>query len=174
MTARVAEFSGAGYIFGTDLHDYRVDAARDHGVDYAFNAEKMDTVETILRETDARGVDVVFDMARSSETASLACKAVRPAGRCVLAGISGQEDDPMPVSVARRKELTVQWCRRFKYNYPTAISLVSSGKIDVRSLVTHSFPLEKAREAFELVSNFEDNVLKASIDRSRHPSRASA
>jgi L-iditol 2-dehydrogenase len=174
LTAQMLKLSGAESVFGTDLHDYRVDAGGKNGVDYVFNAVKIDTVEAIIRETGGRGVDVAFDMARSSETISLACRVVRPAGRCVLTGISGEEYDPIPVCVSRRKELAIQWCRRFKDNYPTAISLVESGKIDVRSLVTHSFPLEKAREAFELVSNFEDNVLKASIDRNTRPSRVCA
>jgi len=174
LTAQVGKFGGAGYVFGTDLQDYRVDAGTRNGVDYAFNAITMDTVDGILRETDGRGVDVAFDMARSSETLSLAFKVVRPGGRCVLAGISGQEHDPIPVTVARRKELNVQWCRRSKDNYPAAISLVESGKIEVRSLVTHSFPLERADEAFELVSNFEDNVLKATIDRNTRSSHVSA
>jgi threonine dehydrogenase-like Zn-dependent dehydrogenase len=83
----------------------------------------------------------------------------------VLTGISGEESDPLPVSVARRKELTVQWCRRFRFNYPTAIDLVASGRIDVRSLITHSFTLDRSRDAFELVSDSRDGVLKASIDQ---------
>lgn len=173
LAAQVAKISGAGRVLGTDLLDYRIDVAFKHGVDYAFNAGKMDTVETIMRETDGRGVDVAFDMARSSETAAFACLVARPAGRCILVGISGEEYDPIPVNAARRKELTVQWCRRFKSNYPSAISLAASGKIDVRSLVTHSFPLEKSGEAFELASSFGDKVLKVSVDPSTRPFRVS-
>ncbi|MBI5094153.1 MAG: alcohol dehydrogenase catalytic domain-containing protein [Candidatus Hydrogenedentes bacterium] len=165
LTAQVAKLAGVHTLYGTDLLDYRVDAGTRFGVDCAFNAVKEDTVKTILRETKGRGVDVVFDTARSSETAGLALQVARPAGRCVLTGISGEESDPMPVSVARRKELTVQWCRRFRFNFPTAIELVASGRIDVRSLITHSFPLERTCEAFELVSNSSDGVLKASIDQ---------
>jgi L-iditol 2-dehydrogenase len=109
-------------------------------------------------------VDVAFDTARSSETPALACEVVRPAGRCVLTGISGKDYDPFPVGVARRKELTLRWCRRFRHDYPRAIALAASGKVDVASLITHSFPLERTREAFELVAASEDNVLKVSID----------
>jgi L-iditol 2-dehydrogenase len=164
LTAQVAKLSGAGYLYGTDLLDYRVAAGEQCGVDYAFNADEADTVETILRETGGRGVDVAFDTARSSATPGLACKVARPAGRCILTGISGAENDPIPVNVARRKELTLQWCRRFRHDFPRAIRLVSGGKIDVGRILTHSFPLEKSREAFELVSHPRDNVLKVSID----------
>jgi len=88
-----------------------------------------------------------------------------PAGRCVLTGISGAESDSLPVGAAHRKELTLQWCRRFLFNYPVAIALAASRRIDVRSLITHSFPLTQARAAFELVSTAEDGVLKASINQ---------
>ena len=164
LTAQVAAFSGAHSIYGTDLLEYRVKAGRVCGVDYAFNASKQDTVATIMDQTAGRGVDVAFDTARSSDTPDLACRVARPCGRCVLTGISGTESDPFPVSVARRKELTVQWCRRFCHDFPRAIALVASGAIDVGRLLTHSFPLERAGEAFELVSNARDNVLKVSID----------
>jgi len=165
LTARIARLSGAVKIIGSDLHDYRVAAGAKHGADFALNAAKEDTVDVIMRETNGRGVDVVFDCARSSDTPTLACKAARPAGRCVLVGISGQEEDPFPVSIARRKELTVQWCRRFRFNFPRSLELIAAGRVDIKSLITHSFPLEQTRDAFELVMNFGDNALKVSVDQ---------
>ena len=42
-----------------------------------------------------------------------------------------------------------------KHTYPRAIDLVSKGQVDVRSLVTHHFPLEKAAEAFAVAENRE-------------------
>ena len=164
LTAQVAKLKGIDVLCGTDLHDYRVAAGERNGVEHAFNAGTSDTVETIMRETNGRGVDMTFDAARSSDTPALACRVTRPAGRCIFIGISGTVEDPFPVSNARRKELTVQWCRRFKGNFPEAIDLVASGKVDVASIVTHSFPLERTPEAFALVSAFSDGVLKASVD----------
>lgn len=164
LTALVAKHAGIQTIYGSDLLDYRVEAGLRHGVDVAFNAAREDTVDRVMKETNGRGVDIAFDCARSSETLGLACRVARPGGRCILTGISGAEEDPIPVSICRRRELTLQWCRRFKHNYPAAIALAASGKIDVRTMCTHSFPIEKTPEAFALVSRMEDKVLKASID----------
>lgn len=164
LTARVAKLAGVQTIYGSDLLDYRVEAGLRHGVDVAFNAGKEDTVARVMNETNGRGVDIAFDCARSSDTLGLSCRVTRPGGRCILTGISGAEEDPIPVSICRRRELTLQWCRRFKHNYPAAIALVASGKIDVRSMCTHSFPIEKTPEAFALVSRMDDGVLKASVD----------
>ncbi|MBN2310958.1 MAG: NAD(P)-dependent alcohol dehydrogenase [Candidatus Hydrogenedentes bacterium] len=165
LTAQVAKLSGVSRLFGTDLLDYRVEAGLRYGVDRAFNASELNTVDTILKETNGRGVDVVFDCARSADTPALACRIARPAGRCVLTGISGESSGTFPVDIARRKELSLQWCRRFKFNYPSATQMTASGRVDVRSIITHSFPLERCQEAFDLVCDNRDNVLKVSIDQ---------
>jgi L-iditol 2-dehydrogenase len=49
-----------------------------------------------------------------------------------------------------------------KHTYPRAIELVSKGLVDVKSLVTHRFPLEKTPEAFALAQRREG--LKVVID----------
>jgi L-iditol 2-dehydrogenase len=165
LVAQVLRFAGAGAIYGTDLLDYRVQAGLRYGIDQTFNADTHDTVEAIAQATHKRGVDVAFDCARSSKTPNLACRVARPGGRCVLTGISGEEYDPFPVGIARRKELNLQFCRRFRFNYPAAISLVSTGRLEVRSLITHSFPLDQSKQAFDLVCDAADGVLKASVDQ---------
>ena len=164
LTAQVLKLSGAYPIYGADLLPYRAAAASRYGVDSPIDASREDAVETILKATGGRGVDVAIDCSNRSETLAQVCRVARPAGRCVLTGISGADCDPLPVSDARRKELTLRWCRRFHHNYPTAIALLAAGRVDVLSLITHTFPLEKTAEAFELVAANADNVLKASID----------
>ena len=170
----MAKLCGVRYIYGTDLLNYRVHVGEKFGVDFSFNAKTLDTVETIMEKTGGRGVDMVFECARSAETPGLACRVLRPAGRAILVGISGEAENVFPVDKARRKELTLKWCRRFRFNYPTAIHLVADGKVDLTSLITHVFPLERTREAFELVTNAEDNVLKAVVEQatSRREARA--
>lgn len=165
LTAQVAKLCGVSRLFGTDLEAYRVEASRRYGVDIAFDVSTCDSVACIMDATNGRGVDVVFDCARSVDTPGIAIHVARPAGRCVLTGISGHEELVLPVDIARRKELTFQWCRRFCFNYPAAIAWTATGQVDVKSLITHSFPLEQAAEAFELVCNMEDGVLKASVDQ---------
>jgi L-iditol 2-dehydrogenase len=66
----------------------------------------------------------------------------------ILAGIPGDDRTSFSASAARRKGLTIKLVRRMKHTYPRAIELVSKGLVDVRSLVTHRFPLTQAREAF--------------------------
>ena len=165
LTAQIAKHAGISVLHGCDLLDYRVAAAQRFGVDSAFRAtDPGAAVKRILAETGGRGVDVGIDCTNASAGLAMACEVTRPAGRCVLTGISGEDYDPVPVSAVRRRELVLRWCRRFRHNFPRAIALVAGGTVDVRGLLTHTFPLEQTGEAFALLAETRDNVLKISID----------
>ena len=165
LTAMCLKLAGAEVVYGADLLDYRVAVSQKFGVDHATNAGSTDTVSAIWAATAKRGVDVAFDCTNRGDGIATACRVTRPAGRCVLTGISGNEEDSVPVSTARRRELTFRWCRRFKNNFPAAIRLIDSGRLDVQPLITHSLPLSETLRAFEIVSGYRENVLKASIDQ---------
>jgi L-iditol 2-dehydrogenase len=81
--------------------------------------------------------------------------AARPGGKVILVGIPADDRTSFTASQARRKGLTLKLVRRMKLTYPRAIRLVESGKIDVRSLVTHTFPLDRAADAFALAARRE-------------------
>jgi threonine dehydrogenase-like Zn-dependent dehydrogenase len=50
-----------------------------------------------------------------------------------------------------------------KHTDPRAFRLASEGRIDLRGLVSHRFPLRQAAEAFRLNAAYKDNVLKALV-----------
>ncbi len=81
--------------------------------------------------------------------------AVRPGARVVLAGISSAERTSFRASPARRKGLTLALARRMKHVYPRAIALAASGRVDLRRLVTHRFPLAESARAFSLAASRE-------------------
>ena len=170
LTAQFARLAGAHRVYGADLLPYRVALAGQHGVDAAFEGDKTadmpgaNALERILEATGGRGVDVAIDCTNAPAGLALSCLAAKPAGRVVLTGISGQDFDAMPVGFARRRELTLQWCRRFCHNFPATMALVADGRINVKSLLTHSFTLEETVKAFDLVAAYDDNVIKVSVD----------
>ena len=42
--------------------------------------------------------------------------------------------------------------------------MVEAGRVNVDTMVTHRFPFEQSRAAFELVSDYRDGVMKAMIE----------
>ena len=84
-----------------------------------------------------------------------AFEAVIAGGKVILAGIPEEDRTSFSASVARRKGLTIKLVRRMKYTYPRAIDLLARGLVDVRSLITHRFPLAQAAQAFDAAARRE-------------------
>ena len=63
----------------------------------------------------------------------------------------------------RRKEITIINIRRQANCTQKAIDLIENGKVDIAQMVTHHFSLEQTQQAFDLVSNYKDGVMKAII-----------
>jgi L-iditol 2-dehydrogenase len=155
LIIQLARLSGAATIIATDKLSHRVDAARALGADHALITDGKPDVSPILAAAGARGVDVAFEAAGEQAAVEDAFAAVIPGGKVILAGIPGDDKTSFSASMARRKGLTIKLVRRMKHTYPRAIELVSRGLVDVRSIITHRFPLTEASEAFRVAERRE-------------------
>jgi L-iditol 2-dehydrogenase len=155
LIIQMAKLSGAANILVTDKLEHRVEAAKRFGASQAFLVGDNSQLSEIQAATNGRGVDVAFEAAGVQDAVDDAFAAVRPGGKVIIAGIPDDDRTFFSASVARRKGLTIKLVRRMKHTYPRAIELVSNGLVDVRSLVTHRFPLEQASEAFRVAERRE-------------------
>ena len=153
LTLQVARAAGATKLIATDLLDHRLEAARRLGAHEVFRARGGMESGGIVEATG--GVDVAFDAAGTNEALAAAIESVRPGGRVVVIGIPSEDETVLTASTVRRKGLTVKWVRRMKHTYPRAIELVRSGAVDVRSMISHTFPLERYDEAFRVALSRE-------------------
>lgn len=163
LLLQVALRSGAGRVFVTDQFPWRLALAeRLGGTPINFKTAALE--ERIARETNGRGVDVAIEAAWADSSVGMAAELARLGGRLVLVGIPSDDRLQMKHSTARRKGLTIRMSRRMKHVYPRAIQLVTGGRIDLKSLVSHRFPLSKVPEAFRLNTAYADDVTKIMID----------
>lgn len=150
LVLQLARLAGASRITATDVLPHRLDAALDFGADWALEAfSDASEGAQVRRLVGGEGLDVAFEAAGENPAVEAALDALRPGGLLVLLGIPADDRTSVQASVARRKGITVKWVRRMKFTYPRAIALVERGRVDVRSLVTHRFPLERIGDAFE-------------------------
>jgi L-iditol 2-dehydrogenase len=162
---QIAKLNGATPIFITDKLPWRLELAKKLGATMTFNADTDNPVEAIMKETKGRGVDVAIEAAWCDQTVQQCVDLARNGGRLVLVGIPGGTDDfTMKHSVARRKGLTIRMARRMKHVYPRAIALHLRGAVDLKSMISHRFPLEKTAEAFAMNLRYAEGVQKIVID----------
>jgi L-iditol 2-dehydrogenase len=155
LIIQMARSMGATNIIATDKLVHRLEAAKAFGASQAFLAEDSRELAEIRAATNDRGVDVAFEAAGTQDAVDTSVVAVVPGGKVLLVGIPDDDQTSFSASTARRKGLTIKLVRRMKHTYPRALELVSRKLVDVRSLVTHRFPLEQASEAFRAAARRE-------------------
>ncbi|OAV85277.1 hypothetical protein PTTG_30646, partial [Puccinia triticina 1-1 BBBD Race 1] len=75
----------------------------------------------------------------------------------------GEDEQMFPFAYMCANEIDLQFEFRYANQYPKAISLVSRGLINVKPLVTHRLPLEKAIEAFHTTADPASGSIKVQI-----------
>jgi L-iditol 2-dehydrogenase len=139
---QAARAAGAASVVASEPLAHRRDAAHRLGADDVIDP-RSDHELAHIEDT----VDVAFDAAGSDEAIEAALLAARPGARVVLAGIPDDDRTTFRASLARRKGLSLVLARRMNHTYPRAIRLVERGHVDVRSVVTHHYPLEQIAAA---------------------------
>lgn len=162
LCLQVAKLAGADPIFVTDKLPWRLKLAQKWG-GLPIRYDQEDPVRRIAKETRGRGVDVAIEAAWADQSVTQAAEMARLGGRVVLVGIPGDDRFSMKHSTARRKGLTVVLSRRMKHVYPRAVRLAEQGRVDLRGLVSHRFPLRRAPEAFALNAAYADKVVKVMV-----------
>jgi L-iditol 2-dehydrogenase len=157
-----AKIHKAGAIYMTDKLDYRVAFAKKAGTTWAANPDREDIVKAILqREPD--GVDIACECAGQQETLDQAVELLRPGGTLMLVGIPEFDRVSFSIGRIRRKEITIINIRRQNRTTELAMELIASGSAQIDFFVTHRFDLEQAKDAFDLVADYHDRVIKAMI-----------
>jgi 2-desacetyl-2-hydroxyethyl bacteriochlorophyllide A dehydrogenase len=135
------------------------------GADHVVDVENIDAEEETLRLTGG-GLDVVVETAGAVPAVELATRIVRPGGRVIVLGISGEGKElqlPADWIVLRDIELigsvsytSAVWGRMMR--------LVEGASLDLEPLVTHRFPAGEFEAAFELMDLREGTVAKILLE----------
>lgn len=158
-----AKAENPGRIFVTDKIDERLILASAEKPEYAGNPLRQDIVREIIDKVP-EGLDVVFECCGQQEAVDQALELLKPGGKLIIVGIPEFNSWSLSADLTRRHEISVQFIRRQVGCVDTSLEMMSNGRIDVSRMVTHRFPFEKTKEAFDLVASYADGVMKAMID----------
>jgi L-iditol 2-dehydrogenase len=158
-----AKAEGAESFYVTDKIDQRLSVALKEGASGIINPLNEDVVEKI-RDNTQLGLDVVFECCGQQEAFDQAIAVLKPGGSLIVVGIPEFDRWSMNAETTRRKEISLQFIRRQVDCVEAALEMMESGKISVANMVTHRFPFDKTKEAFDLVAEYGDGIMKAMID----------
>jgi len=158
ILARIAYLQGAKNVMVLDVDETKLEFTRGLGFKHAYNSRGGEYLDALLSITEGKGADICFDAAGVPAAVVGCFNAARPSGTVVL---MGNPSGDMPFSqddywTILRKQLTLKGTWNSSYggyagnDWDKALKYISSGKLDLCGLITHTFPLEDADKAFAL------------------------
>lgn len=152
LCCAVATAFGASKVIAVDIQQPRLDFAQKYATTSTFMPSKVAPQENAARlnkENDlGAGADVAIDASGAEPSVHTGIHVLRNGGTYVQGGM-GRSEIQFPIMAACSKELTLRGSFRYgSGDYKLAVDLVSSGRVDVKSLITGTVKFEEAEEAF--------------------------
>jgi L-iditol 2-dehydrogenase len=150
VALQMARLLGAGLVGVSDIADAKLGPAAGYGADFTVNSREQDILEILTEKNQGRKADIVFNSAPAIQAVSQALDLVERGGTIVqFGGTSPEETVPINPYVFITREIT------FLGTYSSSpaearstVDLVAHGKLDVKSLITDHYPLDRIGEAF--------------------------
>ncbi|KAH9423985.1 hypothetical protein DERP_005570 [Dermatophagoides pteronyssinus] len=167
MAMLAAKAFGCHKVCITDVKPSRLEMAKKMGADhvYCVDTTKAMTDKQLaseIIELIGQPVDICIECSGFESSQSMAIYATRPGGRIAIVGL-GAPANRVPLSTATMKEIDLIGICRIKDDYPLAIRLIETGRINVKPLITHRFQIDKALDAFKLLQSGTESVMKVLI-----------
>jgi threonine 3-dehydrogenase len=151
----LCHLSGASAIFAIEPNNKRLDLARNMGATCTLNPREVDPVQAILDATEGLGVDVVLEMSGHPAAIRQGFRALRNGGRVSLLGLPSREVELDLANDIIFKGATVMGISGrclFDTWYRTR-SILTSGHLDIKQVITHIMPFEQIGQAMEIMKS---------------------
>ncbi|MBM3248660.1 MAG: zinc-binding dehydrogenase [Candidatus Omnitrophica bacterium] len=157
---QMAKLNKAAKIIATDINDFRLKAAKNLGADEIINAKDF-SPERLLKVNNSRLVDLVILCTGAKTAIEQALESVDRGG-AVLFFAATDEGVKISLDVNKvfwRNEITL--LSSYAANpeeHIEALQLISSNKINVKDMITHSFALADTQKGFKLVAEAKNSI----------------
>lgn len=162
---RLAKLRGAGKVYLVGTRDSRLVFGKQYGADLTLNVKKDDVEEFILQDTGGRGADLVIESAGSHEALNSGIEVLKKGGELLIYGVFGGGPVPVDIQPVQMNELIIKGLNASPFKYPDTINLISTGKIDVKKIISHTFKIEDLPELFSsgFIANRNENYMKGVV-----------
>lgn len=162
MTLMAAKSLGAKKAIAVDILDGRLELAKEFGADAVCNPERDDVSEIIAAEFGPEKADITFECSASEKALNQAIDLARKGTSIVQVGCFGSPVTINNMSYVQEHELTIVGTMMYrKDDYQIALQILGEKRWPVKKLITHRFPLEQVAEAFRVLDEEKDKVIKA-------------
>jgi D-xylulose reductase len=163
MIALAALAGGASQVIISDVAAPKLEVAKYYpGLIPVHVGNGVSLAQKVAELTSGWGADVVFEASGSPHAVGELIASVCPGGVAVLVGIP-LVPIALDVAAVQAKELRIESVFRYANMYERTIELIASGKVDLRPLISSTFPFEQSIQAFERAASAQPGDIKLQI-----------
>lgn len=164
VTALAAEASGCSNVILADIKKEKLDFVKKHYNDRLITFDLSNgKLDGFIAGIAPDGIDIIFEASGSKEAYTSSLHTLKPGGRLILIGMPSS---PVPIDIValQVKEISVDSIFRYVNIYQRTINLISSGKLKIHPLVTHTYSFNEAMAAFDYASSLPGEAVKIMIE----------
>ncbi|RJE22738.1 Dehydrogenase [Aspergillus sclerotialis] len=163
-----ARASGAHPVVITDIDPGRLAFARKfvpscmtYQVNLQLDAEgNGQAIKALFGSEEYFAPETVLECTGVESSICTAAFTARRGGTVMVIGVGKPIINNIPFMHISLAEIQLKFINRYNDTWPPAIACISGGILDLKDLVTHTFPLEKAKEALGLASDTRNGAIK--------------
>ncbi len=164
LIAQFAKVRGARKILITDVSDYRLDIAKQCGIEGALNINKTSFEEGIKSFFGDEGFQVGFEAAGVQISLDVLIQHVEKGGEIIIIGVYSR-NPVVNMFYLGEHELNVYGSMMYRHeNYEEAAEMIATNKIITAPLLTKTFPFENYINAYKFIEEQGDKTMKVMID----------
>jgi len=164
LVAQFAKARGAAKVLITDISDYRLDIARQCGIDGTLNVKTASFQEGIRSFFGIEGFQIGFEAAGVQSSLDVLMQLVEKGGAIVILGVYSQ-NPVVNMFYLGEHELNVFGSMMYRQeDYEAAVEMISSGRIITKPLLTTSFPFNQYLEAYKFIEEQGEKSMKVMIE----------
>ncbi|BCM72869.1 MULTISPECIES: zinc-dependent alcohol dehydrogenase family protein [Streptomyces] len=154
-------------VIAVDLAPARLEAAHRLGADAVADVHEAPG-QLVADLTDGLGADVVVEAVGLPESFELCTRMVRPGGHVANIGVHGKPA-ALHLEDLWSRNVTITTGLVDTYSVPALLRMAAAGRLPTGQLVTHTFPLHRMEEAYEIFSRAaETGALKVVLGEEQH------
>ena len=164
LVAQAARAVGAETVMITDVSDFRLDKARECGIEWTYNTRTRNFGQAMQEALGPDRADVIFDCAGNDTTMGQAIQYARKGSTIILVAVyAGMAH--VDLAVLNDHELDLNTTMMYRHeDYVEAIRLIGEGKIHLRPLMSRVFPFREYQQAYEFIDANRETSMKILIN----------
>ena len=163
LVAQVARIRGAAKVLITDIADYRLEVAKQCGIEFVANTTQQSLAEASAAAFGEQGFDLAFEAAGVEASLASALEAIEKGGTVLIVGVYGKPPVVNMAVVGEHEIVLAGSMMYWREDWETAVQLLASS-LSITPLISRHFPFSEWPEAYRFIDKQGASIMKVMVD----------